>query len=185
MKRLAWSVVLVVGCGGGSVMQGDDAPLDAAGSGSNMGSGSGSGSSSGTLTALQTCVSETNRDRALNGKPPLGESAALETYAGTGAEYDFSHNPHDHFSSTQGGGISFAENECPQQGNWNLSFGGGDVTQTVIACVAAFYAEGPDTGDGQQHGHYINMMSDNAELGCGIYVETSTQKVTIVQDYGP
>ena len=178
MKRLAWLVVLLVGCGGGSILQADDAaPTD--GRGSSTGSGSG-----GPLTALQTCVSETNKDRALNSKPALTESATLEAYAGSGAEYDFSHNPHDHFDLTRSEGISFAENECPQQGNWNLSFGNGDITMTVIACVAAFYAEGPDNGDGQQHGHYVNMMSDNTTLGCGIYVETSTQKLTIVQDYG-
>ena len=52
---------------------------------------------------------------------------------------------------------------------------------TVVACVAAFYSEGPGS-DYATHGHYINMMGDYGSLGCGIYQEGD--KLTIVQDYG-
>lgn len=131
-------------------------------------------------TPKQFCVSETNRYRAMDGKPPVAESAALETYADAGAMQDFTSSPHAHFSATSGGGLAMAENECPVQGNWMLE-PGGVMTALVGRCVAAFYAEGPGT-DYNTHGHYINMMGDYANLGCGIY-QMGTG-VTIVQDYG-
>ena len=127
-------------------------------------------------TAHQVCVTETNKYRATTGKPAVQQSATLEAYADVGAMHDFSTAPHDHFSTTSGGGIAFAENECPQQGNWNLSFGNGDVAMTVVACVKAFFDEGPGGG------HYENMMGNYGSLGCGIYVQG--QQLTIVQDYG-
>jgi hypothetical protein len=165
MIMRTWVVLaMLVGCGG----DGDDG-------------GTGGDAAVVNMSAKQICVSETNKDRATVGKPPVTESTTLETYADAGAMHDFSTTPHDHFTSTNGGGISDAENECPQQGNWNLSFGNGDIGMTMVACIAAFWMEGPGTGDA--HGHYNNMISDNAELGCGIYIEG--QKLTIVQDYGP
>jgi len=154
----------LVGCDSGSAATGD-AP------------GGGSGPNA---AAKQFCVSETNRYRAMNSKPALTESAALDTYADTGAMHDFSTSPHDHFSTTSGGGIAMAENECPQQGNWQYTEGG-DLNMVVGNCIAAFYAEGPGT-DYSTHGHYINMMGPYAALGCGIYY--SGGKITIVQDYG-
>ena len=129
----------------------------------------------GMPTALQTCVSETNRYRAMNSKPAVAESSTLEAYAATGAMYDFTNGPHAHFTSTSGGGIAFAENECPQQGNWQVQ-PGQSQSQVVVACVAAFYAEGPGGG------HYTNMMGPYASLGCGIYQQGTA--ITIVQDYG-
>jgi hypothetical protein len=150
--------------------------------GDGMGSGSGrDGSGSGSATTpLQICVQETNNYRAMNGKPALTESSALEAYAATGAMYDFTNGPHAHFTSTSGGGIAYAENECPVQGNWMLP-PGGDMGMLVRQCIAAFYAEGPGT-DYMTHGHYINMMGPYGSLGCGIY--QMGNGVTIVQDYG-
>ena len=121
---------------------------------------------------LQRCVDETNRYRAMEGRPPVARSAELDVYAGDGAEYDHTRNPHDHFRSDSGGGIAWAENECP---HWGLGFGGGTVEGLVDACVQAFYDEGPGGG------HYENMMGDYATLGCGVYVDGD---YTIVQDYG-
>ena len=134
----------------------------------------------GDASAQQFCVSETNRYRAMDGKPALMESAALETYADAGAMHDFSTAPHDHFSSTSGGGIAMAENECPGQFGWNYTEGQ-DLNMVVGMCIAAFYSEGPGT-DYSTHGHYINMMGPYAKLGCGIYYTGG--KITIVQDYG-
>ena len=121
----------------------------------------------------QLCVDKTNQLRATVGKPALTRSSALETYANAGAMYDYSHQPHDHFKMTNGGGISFAENECP---HWDLSFGGGDVAQLVSKCIDAFWAEGPGGG------HYDNMTGPYAKLGCGLY-NVGTD-YTIIQDYG-
>jgi hypothetical protein len=149
------------------------------GCGSDPGA-TGADASPAAATAKQFCVSETNRYRAMNGKPALTESAPLEAYADTGAMVDFSSSPHNHFSTTSGGGIAFAENECPVQGNWMLP-AGGDLKATIGNCVAAFYAEGPGA-DYATHGHYINMMGNYASLGCGVY-QMGTG-LTIVQDYG-
>lgn len=144
------------GCGAGAL--GDDAGGDDAPGGS---------------PAHAFCVEETNRYRAMHGRPAVAWSEALEDYADAGAEYDHHANPHDHFRSNNGGGIAFAENECPR---WDLSFGGGDLVALVGACIEAFYDEGPGGG------HYENMMGDYGTLGCGIYQEGTS--VTIIQDFG-
>jgi uncharacterized protein YkwD len=168
-------LALLVACDSGSTVTGDAPP--GGGTADAPGGGSGSG---GNLTAKQFCVSETNRYRAMNSKPALQESAQLEAYADQGAMVDFSSSPHNHFSSTNGGGIAFAENECPGQFGWNYN-PGDDLNAVVGQCIAAFYAEGPGT-DYNTHGHYINMMGNYASLGCGIYYADG--KITIVQDYG-
>ena len=170
MVRAACLVVLLAACGGDDGAGGG--PPDAA-----RGIGI---DAAGSTTAKQFCVSETNRYRAMAGKPALAESSALEAYADTGAMVDFSSSPHNHFSSTSGGGIAFAENECPVQGIWMLP-AGGDLKTVVGNCVMAFYNEGPGT-DYATHGHYINMMGPYASLGCGTY-QMGTG-LTIVQDYG-
>lgn len=121
----------------------------------------------------------TNMYRAMDGKPPLVESATLVTYASAGASDDFVTSAHHHFGATQGGGIAFAENECP---HWSLAGqGGGAMDALVAACIAAFYAEGPGT-DYSQHGHYINMMGTYKTLGVGLFVQGDM--VTVVEDFG-
>lgn len=142
-----------------------------------LGACAGDDGAGGDDSAHAFCVDETNRYRTMNGKPAVMRSAALEAYANDGAQIDHTGTPHQHFSSTSGGGIAFAENECPR---WNLSQGGGDLKATVAACIAAFYAEGPGTG--AAHGHYNNMMGDYGTLGCGIY--ESAGSLTIIQDFG-
>ena len=151
-------------------------------SGGHGGGGGGDAPGSGSNAPLVACVTETNRFRTTVPPPGTGapraavtESAQLEAYAATGAMYDFTNGPHAHFTATQGGGIAFAENECPVQGMWMLP-AGGDMSTLVVQCVDAFYAEGPGGG------HYDNMMGNYGTLGCGIY-QMGTG-VTIVQDYG-
>src|SRR3954451_18239275 len=157
---MRWIVlVCLVACDSGVASSVDGSPGGGGGDGSGGGSGSGSG---GSMTAKQFCVSETNRYRAMNSKPALAESAQLETYADAGAMHDFSTSPHDHFSTTSGGGIAFAENECPQQGNWQYQ-DGQDLNMVVASCINAFYSEGPGT-DYSTHGHYINMMANYGSL---------------------
>lgn len=146
----AIALVLLVACGGGE----EGTPVDS--------------------SAKQFCVDETNRLRTMNGKAAVARSAQLEEFADTGAMVDHGGSPHDHFRQTSGGGIAFAENECPK---WSLQQqGGGDMNALVKACIAAFYAEGPGGG------HYDNMMGAYASLGCGIY--NANGSVTIIQDFG-
>jgi hypothetical protein len=129
---------------------------------------------SGDSSAHQFCVDETNRYREMKGKAKVTRSPQLEEFADTGAMIDFNGQPHDHFRQTSGGGIAFAENECPK---WSLQQqGGGDMNMLIAACIAAFMSEGPGGG------HYENMLGNYATLGCGLY--ESGGQVTIIQDFG-
>lgn len=128
------------------------------------------------VSAHERCVARTNELRVANGRAPVEQDAALEAYADEGAAYDFANGdpPHAHFRlEPVGGGIAFAENECP---HWDLSFGAGDEVKLVEACINAFWSEGPGGG------HYDNMMGDYGTLGCGIYASGTDH--TIVQDFG-
>src|SRR4051812_1904059 len=119
MRVIAVMVLLAAGCAG------DD------------------GGGAADTSAHATCVTETNRYREMNGKPDVMRSTQLEDFANTGAMVDFGGTPHQHFSSTSGGGIAFAENECP---HWNAGMTGGDLSMLVVQCIAAFYSEGPGAG---------------------------------------
>jgi hypothetical protein len=130
-------------------------------------------------TTHEFCVTESNKYRAGGGVPAVTRSTQLETYADMGAQVDYNGSPHQHFSSTSGGGIAFAENECP---HWDLSFGGGDEKALIAACIKAFFDEGPGSDFGT-HGHYINLMNAQYRtLGCGIFKNGSDY--TILQDFG-
>lgn len=62
------------------------------------------GGGSGDSSAHAVCISETNRYRQMNGKTDVTCSTQLEDVADTGAMVDFGGSPHQHFSSTSGGG---------------------------------------------------------------------------------
>ena len=134
-------------------------------------------------TALQYCVQETNRYRMTvpapgtgAPRPALTESSGLEAYAATGAMYDFTNGPHAHFMSNGGGGIAFAENECPANGGWMLA-DGADPKPVIAMCIQAFNNGGP------AEGHYENMISTSYKsLGCGFYANGG--RVAIIQDFG-
>ncbi len=137
-------------------------------------SGDDGGGTPGDTSAHAFCVHETNRYRTMKGKAAVVRSPQIEEFADTGAMIDFSGTPHDHFRSTSGGGIAFAENECPK---WSLAQqGGGDINNLIAACIAAFMSEGPGGG------HYENILGNYGSLGCGIY--ESNGSVTIIQDFG-
>ena len=123
-------------------------------------------------TDLEFCVSETNRYRAIEGKPPIPHSAELEQYATEGARYDTEReSAHQHFGDFPG--TAWAENECPSFGGWTVD---GDLHDTIAACIKAFYDEGPGGG------HYDNMMGEHQGCGCGVYIRDGN-KVTITQDF--
>jgi len=150
------ATVLAINCGGSDGMVGND------------------GGGSGASDSHAFCVQESNRYRTDNGRAAVTQSAQLEDFADTGAMIDYNGAPHDHFRQTSGGGIAFAENECP---HWDISFGGGDEKMLIAACIAAFFSEGPGGG------HYENLMgSQYKTLGCGIF--KSGTDYTILQDFG-
>jgi cysteine-rich secretory family protein len=145
--------------------------------GDGDGDGDGGGALPDTSAAasdLVFCVDETNRYRVMDNHGTIAHSQALEDYANVGAQLDTEQGqPHYHFSTTGGGGIAFAENECPSFLGWTVQ---GTVRDTIAACVKMFYDEGPGGG------HYDNMMGNYGGLGCGVYVQGGG--ITITQDYG-
>ena len=133
--------------------------------------------SGGTVTAATTadlafCVQETNRYRMLAGKPALAQSAALESYAATGAQVDGTARvAHTHFTSTNGGGVALAENELLATA-LNLF---GTVQEAMRQAISAFYAEGPSGG------HYQNLEGPYTQVGCGVFIDN--RLITFVQDF--
>src|SRR4029077_18522419 len=99
---------------------------------------------------LSFCVSETNRYRALQGRPVLSRSTPLEAYGADSARIDQQANQaHQHYISTNGGGVSLAENEVLSVSPNAAS----TSTQSAIQfALALFYSEGPGGG------HFQNMM---------------------------
>jgi uncharacterized protein YkwD len=119
---------------------------------------------------LTFCVTETNRYRATLGRAALTRSSALEAYAAVGAREDgLAHAGHQHFRSTNGGGIASAENEVPW---WTSS---NSVHGVVQQGLALMWAEGPGGA------HYENMRGPFTQLGCGVFVNGN--EITVVQDF--
>ena len=125
---------------------------------------------SGNLEAeLTFCVNETNGYRATQGLSALTRSSALETYAAAGAQEDgLAHAPHQHFRSTNGGGLARAENEIPW---WSAT----SVHAVIQQGLAMMWAEGPGGG------HYENMRGPYTQLGCGVFVNGN--EITVVQNF--
>ena len=128
------------------------------------------GLGSSTLEAeLTFCVNETNRYRATQGLSALARSGALEAYAAAGAQEDgLAHAPHQHFRSTNGGGLARAENEIPW---WSAT----SVHAVIQQGLAMMWAEGPGGG------HYENMRGPYTQLGCGVFVNGN--EITVVQNF--
>jgi hypothetical protein len=166
MKRAALVVFLIIsmsGCGGSSPGTSSDTITSAGGT---------TLPTAATATDLAFCVSETNRYRAFAGKSALSQSAALESYAATGAQVDANARvPHSHFQSTNGGSVALAENELLATA-LNLF---GTVQETMRQSIAAFYAEGPSGG------HYQNLEGPYTQVGCGVFIASGL--ITLVQDF--
>jgi uncharacterized protein YkwD len=120
---------------------------------------------------LTFCVSETNRYRATLGLSGLTRSGALEAYAAAGAQEDgLAHAPHQHYRSTQGGGLlARAENEISA---WPAT---SSVHVVIQQGLAMMWAEGPGGG------HYETMRGPYTQLGCGVFVNGN--EITVVQDF--
>src|SRR5262245_2773695 len=136
---------------------------------SSGGGAIGGGASTNLDAELTFCVNETNRYRAILGLSALSRSGALEDYAAAGAREDgLAHAAHQHFRSTNGGGMARAENELP----WWPST---SVHTVIQQGLATMWAEGPGGG------HYENMRGPYTQLGCGVFVNGT--EITVVQDF--
>ena len=125
-----------------------------------------------TVADLAFCVQEANRYRTLAGKTALAQSAALESYAATGAQVDGTARvAHSHFTSMNGGGVALAENELLATA-LNLF---GTVQEAMRQVIAAFLPEGPSGG------HYQNLEGPYTQVGCGVFIANGL--ITVVQDF--
>lgn len=125
---------------------------------------------SATGADLQFCVDETNRYRAGISKPPLARSFDLEVIANTAARVDgTAHAGHSYSQSIPT--RTWAENELPW---WPLAQ---FVTVHAVleAGIAGMWAEGPSGG------HYQNIVSNVAGLGCGVFINGG--EITVAQDF--
>lgn len=136
------------------------------------GSSGGSPATSATTADLIFCVTETNRYRAMQQRPALTRSSALETFAAEGARAD-GHGtvPHQHFEAQRPPLVALAENELHRL-PFNLF---GSIQQAMREAMQAYYAEGPSGG------HYQNLMGPFADVGCGVYLANG--EITLVQNF--
>ena len=139
------------------------------------GGGAGQGTrfpSAATSADLAFCVSETNRYRAMAGRPPLARSAALESYAAAGAQADAEAGvAHSHFKRTNGGGVAAGENEVVNAPVTMFR----SVNRAIAEAIRGFYGEGP------RGSHYRILTGQFSSVGCGVYV--GNRRITIVQDF--
>lgn len=125
-----------------------------------------------TAADLAFCVSDINRYRAQVNRPPLAQSAALETYAAASAQADTASGmPHSHFAGSNGGGVATAENELLMLDRQLAP----TVQEAMHTATAIFLAEGPGGG------HYEHIVGPYTQVGCGVFVTTAA--VTVVQDF--
>jgi hypothetical protein len=118
---------------------------------------------------LSYCADEVNRYRASVGRPPLARSADLEAFAAQAAREDgLAHQAHQFFATTNGEGMSAAENEIL----WWEGFG---VRSVIQQGLEQMWQGGP-TGE-----HYDIMTGAFSQIGCGIFVNGS--EVTVAQDF--
>ena len=115
------------------------------------------------------CVDEINRYRATVNLPGLTRSIDLESYAAESARVDgLAHQPHQHFSETNGGGIALAENEL-------LTWPNGDIHGVIQRGLGVMWTTGPSGT------HYKIMAGAYTQVGCGIFV--NDHDVTVAQDF--
>lgn len=156
LGRLVFALLvgLCSACSQGSTSPSDDPPGDA------------------STSDLTFCVNETNRYRAMRGRPALTRSTEIEAYAAAGAREDGQSNtPHGHFDRTRGGGVAHAENELHRWERRNRS-----VREVMGDGIELFWSEGPGGG------HYENMIGPWSQIGCGVYI--NGDEITVIQNFG-
>jgi hypothetical protein len=118
---------------------------------------------------LSYCADEINRYRASVGRAPLARSADLEAFAAAAAQSDgLAHQAHQFFATTNGGGLSKAENEI-------LWWEGLAIRGVIQQGLKQMWEIGP-AGE-----HYDIMTGAFSQIGCGIFVNGS--EVTVAQDF--
>ncbi len=120
------------------------------------------------------CLDTINTLRAQVGKPKVTWSKSLEAFADQGTRYDSERNKaHAHFGAfSTRADPSDAENAVP---GWPIK-----QYKNVAAVVAQGAKMMWDEGPGG--GHYENIIGNQTQLGCGIYV-TPAGGVWVIHDF--
>ncbi len=173
-----WMGFFAIGCVGHPVMEGGGTPLPTLsdsgipGETDDPGTTDTDGSTTSDGTLRQLCVDEINSYRASLGVPPLGRWEEAEPCADGQARADSESGiAHSAFGECK----EWAQNECP---GWP-----GPTDALIVSCLSMMWAEGPENGDGLEHGHYVNMSNpDYTEVTCGFY-QTPSGDWWAVQDF--
>ena len=123
------------------------------------------------------CVARINQfRRECQCLPPLQRWKEAESCADEMAEYDSTNGAHAGFSAGICSPRGRAQNECPGYGAIR---GGRGV---LNLCLQMMWDEGPGKPF-SEHGHYINMSSQqHSKVACGFY-ETSGGQIWAVQNF--
>ena len=107
--------------------------------------------------ATKACVQRTNELRATKGLLPYTESDELANNAAIGITYDFTHEGvHAHAALTNVGENMWATSEE------------GEAAKLARIAVEFWWSEGPENGDGKEHGHYENLVDTYKYAGCAV-----------------
>ena len=149
-----------------SAGQGGGGQAGGAQGGSAQGGSAQAGSTGGdTLEQLRSqCVADINQHRATLGLPALKRWTSAEACSDKEATSD-SMTGKAHGAFGQCG--EWAQNECP---GWP-----GPPLAQLPGCLQMMWDEGPENGDGKQHGHYVNMTNKQyTQVACGFSSATGS-----------
>jgi hypothetical protein len=115
-----------------------------------------------------------NQYRATQGLPPLLYDAKISDFALDGSKQLFDdHTAHAHFAkgtaNVPGFGTHVAENQGDPSGVPKLAADPvANEKQQIATLLKIMFDEGP--GEGEEHGHYMNMMSPKyRRVGVGLF----------------
>jgi hypothetical protein len=138
-----------------------------------------------TRADWQYAVDQINMYRARLGVPPVALDAGLSLFASDGSNELMTSPPDPTINDPSKAPHTFhthyerLKNSIPQDSAENqFYFFGGQNTQTlrqqIDAALAAFFAEGPENGDGKEHGHYVNMENPAySAVGIGLAIDAN------------
>jgi hypothetical protein len=120
-------------------------------------------------SAVAFCADQVNQYRAKAGLAAVSRAADLEDFAAHAAEHDARLGvPHQYFLSTNGGGISMAENQL-------LLWKGYSIDDVISQGMATMWAEGSSGS------HYQVLTGNYTQVGCGVFI--SNGEVSVSQDF--
>ncbi|MBW1605068.1 CAP domain-containing protein [Lactobacillus sp. Sy-1] len=150
---------------------------------------------SNTLSAIaQSALNQVNSARTAAGLPALTINDQLTKIAQLRAQQISSNFDHWDasgqliaYDDAQQLGLDVSSHSSSLSENLGKSFyTDGDTPNTVSnKIIGAFQAEGPENGDGQEHGHYVNDMdSSNKQVGISVYSVAGSNDIYLAMEFG-